>query len=125
MKAEIVSILYKEQIKFIKEENKWPEGFLEKPTDGGGDDDSDLFVNSNRVQVRYRVFIWRYIYSISVFSTRDHSSTFYSIGYINGTILLSKGFKEYQLNFNMNFLRFPMKNLKMKVRRRKKKKKKM
>ncbi|XP_022652042.1 probable RNA-binding protein EIF1AD [Varroa jacobsoni] len=53
VKAEIIIILYKEQIKFIKEEGKWPEGFLEKPVDGGGDDDNDLFVNCNRVQVSY------------------------------------------------------------------------
>ncbi|OQR70604.1 putative RNA-binding protein EIF1AD-like [Tropilaelaps mercedesae] len=53
VKAEIVSILYKEQIKFIKEEGKWPEGFLEKPASGGGDDENDLFVNCNRIQVSY------------------------------------------------------------------------
>ena len=70
VKAEIVKVLYKEQIKYIKEEGKWPKGFagvddeskktserddLSKATDGlkvgdsesEEDSDSDLFVNTN------------------------------------------------------------------------------
>merc|ERR1712154_344457 len=70
VKAEIVRVLYKEQIKYIKEEGKWPKGFsgvddeskktserddLSKATDGlkvddsesEEDSDSDLFVNTN------------------------------------------------------------------------------
>ena len=64
VKAEILTILYKEQIKYIKAENQWPEGFeskiddqeegveeeKEKGSDGEEDseDDSDLFQNTNR-----------------------------------------------------------------------------
>ena len=64
MKAEILTILYKEQIKYIKAENQWPEGFESKIEDQeegveeekrkGSDeeedseDDSDLFQNTNR-----------------------------------------------------------------------------
>jgi len=64
VKAEILTILYKEQIKYIKAENQWPEGFESKidddqdegveEKDKGGDeeedseDDSDLFQNTNR-----------------------------------------------------------------------------
>ena len=70
VKAEIVRVLYKEQIKYIKEEGKWPKGFagvdddskktsdrddLSKATEGlkvgdsesEEDSDSDLFVNTN------------------------------------------------------------------------------
>ena len=73
VKAEIVKVLYKEQIKYIKEEGKWPKGFaggggggdenrkasdrddLSKATDrlkvgdseSEEDSDSDLFVNTN------------------------------------------------------------------------------
>ena len=66
MKAEIATILYKDQIRFIKSENQWPEGFenqdiendLDKLTvsdpqeisgeDDSDQDDSDLFQNTNR-----------------------------------------------------------------------------
>ena len=33
VKAEILTILYKEQIKYIKAENQWPEGFESKIDD--------------------------------------------------------------------------------------------
>ena len=69
VKAEISSILYKDQIRFIKSEKQWPEGFdnqdnqaeefsklslketEEDRTDSEEDseeDDSDLFQNTNR-----------------------------------------------------------------------------
>jgi len=64
VKAEILTILYKEQIKYIKAENQWPEGFeskieeqeecVEEEKEKGSDeeedseDDSDLFQNTNR-----------------------------------------------------------------------------
>jgi len=68
VKAEITTILYKHQIRHIKSENLWPKGFQaqieeevedlsklsikDKEADSGEDeseeDDSDLFVNTNR-----------------------------------------------------------------------------
>ena len=64
VKAEILTILYKEQIKYIKAENQWPVGFEaakveEEEEEGEGkdkgseeeedsEDDSDLFQNTNR-----------------------------------------------------------------------------
>jgi len=66
VKAEILTILYKEQIKYIKAENQWPAGFEaakvveeeeeeeEEKDKGSGEeegdseDDSDLFQNTNR-----------------------------------------------------------------------------
>lgn len=70
VKAEIATILYKDQIRFIKSENQWPQGFENQEIDDGlnklsvsdtkeisGDseddseeeeDDSDLFQNTNR-----------------------------------------------------------------------------
>jgi len=68
VKAEILTILYKEQIKYIKAENQWPVGFeatkveeeegeeeKEKRSDdeedeegGSSEDDSDIFQNTNR-----------------------------------------------------------------------------
>jgi len=64
VKAEILTILYKEQIKYIKAENQWPEGFeskiddqeegVEEEKEKGSDeeedskDDSDIFQNTNR-----------------------------------------------------------------------------
>ena len=68
VKAEICTILYKDQIRFIKSENQWPEGFSnqedavkdglskldikeEKNSDSeteSEEDDSDLFQNTNR-----------------------------------------------------------------------------
>ena len=63
VKAEILTILYKEQIKYIKAENQWPAGFevskVEEEEEEGKDkgseeevedseDDSDLFQNTNR-----------------------------------------------------------------------------
>merc|ERR1712059_2557 len=59
VKAEILTILYKEQIKYIKAEKRWPPGFgdfqLEEAPECKGsdceqssDDDRDLFQNTNR-----------------------------------------------------------------------------
>ena len=63
VKAEILTILYKEQINYIKAENQWPEGFeskieaqekgVEEEKEKGSEeedseDDSDLFQNTNR-----------------------------------------------------------------------------
>jgi len=68
VKAEICTILYKDQVRFIKSENQWPEGFsnqedavkeglskLDLNEDKDSDceteseeDDSDLFQNTNR-----------------------------------------------------------------------------
>jgi len=64
VKAEILNILYKDQIKYIKSEKLWPSGFedsvvaddlskLKIEEDDSGpeehsDDDSDLFKNTNR-----------------------------------------------------------------------------
>ena len=63
VKAEILTILYKEQIKYIKAENQWPVGFeaakveeeeeeegeeKEKGSEEDSEDDSDLFQNTNR-----------------------------------------------------------------------------
>merc|ERR1712241_1242221 len=70
VKAEIVRVLYKEQIKYIKEEGRWPKGFAGKDeedkkaseqddlskaadrlkvgdSESEEDSDSDLFVNTN------------------------------------------------------------------------------
>lgn len=67
VKAEIVTILYKEQIKYIKQEGLWPEAFKDSqeaksdcmipddllpPSDDSDDDnDCDSVVNINRQQV--------------------------------------------------------------------------
>lgn len=52
VKAEIIQILYKEQLKYIKAEGKFPVGFGGKiPEDNVPRD--ELFVNTNRVQVTY------------------------------------------------------------------------
>ena len=69
VKAEICTILYKDQIRFIKSENQWPEGFSnqedtvkdslskldlkedknsDSETESEEEDDSDLFQNTNR-----------------------------------------------------------------------------
>merc|ERR1712179_477555 len=59
VKAEILTILYKEQIKYIKSEKVWPAGFEdlqveEEPEtkdsarEEDSEDDSDLFQNTNR-----------------------------------------------------------------------------
>lgn len=71
VKAEIINILYKNQIKYIKEEGRWPAGFLtqqevaQKADDTAykedndsekeeeSDDDDDLFVNTNRRVITY------------------------------------------------------------------------
>lgn len=66
VKAEIVHILFRDQIKYIKEEGQWPKAF--EVADGKGDagnrspeseEDSDeddkLFVNTNRPSVTYEV----------------------------------------------------------------------
>ncbi|GAB6024447.1 Putative RNA-binding protein eif1ad [Chamberlinius hualienensis] len=72
VKAEIVRILYKEQIQQLKKQNLWPSQFddmksekhslnVEEPCetfkdecdDESGDDDNDLFVNTNRAVVEY------------------------------------------------------------------------
>ena len=65
VKAEIVHILYKDQIKYIKENNLWPVAFADKeksnesddiiprdmlpPSDSESSDDDDIPVNPNRV----------------------------------------------------------------------------
>ncbi|KAK3595502.1 hypothetical protein CHS0354_021601 [Potamilus streckersoni] len=69
VKAEIVSILYKDRIKYIKEEGQWPQAFDKKtvmsdvyipedllpPSDDSGDEDiAPMVVNSNRVQPEYQ-----------------------------------------------------------------------
>ena len=56
VKAEIVTILYKEQIKNLKTEKLWPEGFEDQKVEeeivsrGSEDseDESDIFQNTNR-----------------------------------------------------------------------------
>jgi probable RNA-binding protein EIF1AD len=69
VKAEIVKILYKDQVEYIKKEGKWPSEFLQTPvtetenqlktlslsrprqkssSDESEDSDDDLFVNTNR-----------------------------------------------------------------------------
>ncbi|XP_046351355.1 probable RNA-binding protein EIF1AD [Haliotis rufescens] len=68
VRAEILSILYKDQIKHIKDEGLWPPAFEERTTQGKNDmipddmlppsDDSDedladMVVNTNRPQVVY------------------------------------------------------------------------
>uniref|UniRef100_V5HM78 Probable RNA-binding protein EIF1AD n=1 Tax=Ixodes ricinus TaxID=34613 RepID=V5HM78_IXORI len=66
VKAEIVRILYREQVKYIKEEGKWPKAFddseakgdaacrgPEESDDDSDDNDDDLFVNTNRPSVVY------------------------------------------------------------------------
>ncbi|XP_029021803.1 probable RNA-binding protein EIF1AD [Betta splendens] len=66
VKAEISFILYKHHIHYLQKENLWPEGFIEDKTskeqeteDGGEDvsdsedDESDLFVNTNRCNYQY------------------------------------------------------------------------
>ena len=77
VKAEIVRVLYKEQIKYIKDEGKWPDGFateegeskkaadqdelartaselkVEGSEEEEEDSDSDLFVNTNHRTVTY------------------------------------------------------------------------
>lgn len=70
VKAEIHTILYKDQIKYIKEEGLWPKQFEEKekscqdnyitsellpPSDGESDSDveNDLVLNMNRVNIHY------------------------------------------------------------------------
>ncbi|XP_071164076.1 probable RNA-binding protein EIF1AD [Mytilus edulis] len=66
VKAEISRILYKDQIKYIKEEGKWPDAFMETtntekdqmipddmlpPSDSSDEDVGDLVVNTNRQKV--------------------------------------------------------------------------
>lgn len=62
VKAEIVRILYREQVKYIKEEGKWPKAFDDGEAKGDvenmdsedeDDNDDDLFVNTNRPSVVY------------------------------------------------------------------------
>merc|ERR1712018_1097695 len=75
VKAEIVQILYKEQIKYIKEQGSWPSYFsedskIDEPktsverktkdiseatsnSESNSDDESDLFQNTNRPRVDY------------------------------------------------------------------------
>lgn len=56
VKAEIVTILYKEQIKHIKEQQLWPEGFQQEVVEEAArevnsedsEDESDIFQNTNR-----------------------------------------------------------------------------
>lgn len=63
VKAEIAYILYRDQIKYIKEEGQWPKAFDQKPSGEGdakesvsetdSDDNSELFVNTNRPNIVY------------------------------------------------------------------------
>lgn len=72
VKAEIISILYKDQIKYIKEEGKWPEGFSDDsnnknsdcmipedmlpPSDSDSENEENLgdkVINANRPTVTY------------------------------------------------------------------------
>ncbi|KAL6118012.1 eif1ad [Pungitius sinensis] len=71
VKAEISFILYKDNIHYLQKQKLWPEGFTEEPdkTDkepekaeetekdddfsGSDDDESDLFVNTNRCNYQY------------------------------------------------------------------------
>ncbi|KAL4238701.1 putative RNA-binding protein eif1ad [Mactra antiquata] len=72
VKAEIITILYKDQIKYIKDEGKWPSGFSDcnddkstnemipddmlPPSDSDTDDDEhlgDKVINTNRPTVTY------------------------------------------------------------------------
>lgn len=55
VRAEIVRILYKEQIKHIKKENLWPEfpGEEGQNKDQKEGQDDDLFVNTNRPSLDY------------------------------------------------------------------------
>uniref|UniRef100_A0A1E1WXY0 Probable RNA-binding protein EIF1AD n=1 Tax=Amblyomma aureolatum TaxID=187763 RepID=A0A1E1WXY0_9ACAR len=61
VKAEIQHILYRDQIKYIKEEGLWPKAFDSDSGKGDGnntspkdsDDEDDLFVNTNRPSVVY------------------------------------------------------------------------
>ncbi|XP_064483938.1 probable RNA-binding protein EIF1AD [Ornithodoros turicata] len=60
VKAEITRILYRDQIKYIKEEGKWPKGFEEQNSEdidvkssSSEDEESELFVNTNRPNVVY------------------------------------------------------------------------
>ncbi|XP_065307061.1 probable RNA-binding protein EIF1AD [Dermacentor albipictus] len=62
VKAEIERILYRDQIKYIKEEGLWPKAFDSDNGKGDGnntspkdsdDEDDDLFVNTNRPNIVY------------------------------------------------------------------------
>ncbi|XP_033105392.1 probable RNA-binding protein EIF1AD [Anneissia japonica] len=71
VKAEIVRILYPQQVKYIQKEGKWPEEFTKKAVETEAnllrqqqqkecsddeeddDDDSDLFINTNHPVVSY------------------------------------------------------------------------
>ncbi|XP_077537971.1 putative RNA-binding protein EIF1AD [Haemaphysalis longicornis] len=61
VKAEIQHILYRDQIKYIKEEGLWPKAFDSGNGKGDGnttspkdsDNEDDLFVNTNRPNVVY------------------------------------------------------------------------
>merc|ERR1712189_51423 len=71
VKAEIISILYSNQIKYIQSQGKWPQGFCDSnqmtkdaekenvnSSDSSSDssdnsDNDDLFVNTNRPQCMY------------------------------------------------------------------------
>uniref|UniRef100_A0A6M2E3Y3 Probable RNA-binding protein EIF1AD n=1 Tax=Amblyomma tuberculatum TaxID=48802 RepID=A0A6M2E3Y3_9ACAR len=61
VKAEIQHILYRDQMKYIKEEGLWPKAFDSDSGKGDGnngspkdsDDEGDLFVNTNRPSVVY------------------------------------------------------------------------
>jgi len=58
VRAEIVRILYKEQIKHIKKENLWPDfpgegSSAAKKEDGEEGEEEDIFVNTNRPSLDY------------------------------------------------------------------------
>ncbi|XP_040031474.1 putative RNA-binding protein EIF1AD [Gasterosteus aculeatus] len=68
VKAEISFILYKDNIQYLQKQQLWPEGFTVEPDkepekaeetekdedfSGSDDDESDLFVNTNRCNYQY------------------------------------------------------------------------
>ncbi|XP_068181548.1 probable RNA-binding protein EIF1AD [Antennarius striatus] len=72
VKAEISSILYKDHIQYLQKQQHWPEGFMDKTSEmdqskkqqekledkeeyisDSEDDESDLFVNTNRCKYQY------------------------------------------------------------------------
>merc|ERR1712117_28158 len=51
VKAEIVRVLYKEQIKYIKEEGRWPKGFAGKDEEDKASEQEDLSKAADRLKV--------------------------------------------------------------------------
>ncbi|CAH2088261.1 unnamed protein product [Euphydryas editha] len=52
VKAEIVKIMNKDSIKYYKENNQWPKEFDDDKKQNTEVDDNELFVNTNRVQMK-------------------------------------------------------------------------